>query len=166
MTSYAARWIDASLSYTRRYFWEQDIAESDDGTEPLNLKSSEDTGGAEMVDVYNNDDATPAATNYVLALTPVSPPGDNGVVPAPMRLHIVKPRPAPRSNGGTSTCAIGSRIRATVVDPFLLGSEAVGGASYALTTTENDGWRWTDTVLNSTRCRTIGRQALSHPGGV
>lgn len=132
--------VMATLTITRRYFWEGPETQ-------LDLASSEDGTPAGVVDVYNDDDATPAATNWIrIALADVA-----GVLPAPVKLRV-------KNDSGSSLSwrefylATWRSAGTTPDDPFLLGSEAADGATFAWSTTSEEvAWRWTPTILTDAR---------------
>lgn len=130
--------VNATMTFTRRWFWEGARVQ-------VSLESSEDNN-LTVVDVYGNDDASPAATNWFevesLATTPI---------PAPAEIHIT-------NDSGVSVDWREFFITNTVFsspatfDPFLLGSEAASGAYYTWSDTlEQVAWRWTPTILTDAR---------------
>lgn len=128
----------ATFNFARRYYWEGLRA-------PLTITSSEDSG-AETVDVYNDDDATVAATNYIL----ITPSPITGVLPTPVELYI-------KNDDGVSVdwreFYITNWVTPTIdiPDPFLLGSESAAATFAWSTAVEEAAWRWTPTILTDAR---------------
>jgi hypothetical protein len=142
--------VEASLLITRRYYWEANSETQ------LQLTSSETTTPATSATFYNNDDSVAAATNYVhIAAAQVT-----GSLPAPLRLRI--------TNTDSSFLSVRNVHIANTVfndpatfDPFLLGSEADGGAAVTWAVgTESLGWRWessgADGALTNARLADLG----------
>lgn len=124
--------VEAALIVTRRAFWEANSETQ------LSMTSSETGTPGTTVVLYNNDDATAAATNYInIAAAQVT-----GALPAPLRLRITN---AEVSAVGWQDFYIGNYVFADPenIDPFLLGSEAAGGATFAWATNTDDvAFRW------------------------
>lgn len=136
---------EAVLSITRRPFWEGARVQI------ATLTSSEDSTPAVVVDLYNNDDASASATNWINIPASDTPnQGVAGVLATPAEIKLT-------NDHGSDLDWREFYISNTVFsdpanfDPFLLGSEATGGASYALTTSEAVGWRWLPAVLTDSR---------------
>jgi hypothetical protein len=136
--------IEATLNITRRWFWEGP-------EEELSVESSEDAATTGGVTVYSNDDASSVATNWALLTVPA-----NDTLPAPIRLSI--------ANAQVTSVDYRELYVANTVfsdpanfDPFLLGSEALGGATFAWSTAvEEVAWRWTPAVLTDARLTDLG----------
>jgi hypothetical protein len=124
--------VEGALIVTRRFFWEANTETQ------LSMSSSETTTPATTVVLYNNDDATAAATNYIhIASTQVT-----GVLPAPLRLRITN---AEVSAVGWQDFYIANTVFCdpSNFDPFLLGSEAAGGATFNWATNSDEvAFRW------------------------
>lgn len=132
---------EAVLSITRRYFWESPR------TTILTLTSSEDSTPAAVVDVYGNDDAVAAATNWVN----IPAAAVTGVLPTPAEIKITNMVGAPAPDWREIFVTNTVFSDPANFDPFLLGSEATPAAAYTLTTSEAVGWTWTPTILTNAR---------------
>ena len=109
--------VELAIIWTRRNYWEASIENEvflSSGTQ------SERTGG---VDVYNNDNAS-SSTNWAnIASNRIA-----GVLPTPLRLRILNTSGsaiAPRNY----YIALNANSSPASMDCWLLGSEAIGGAS-------------------------------------
>lgn len=140
--------MDATLTFQRRYYFEYHGTGILTGYDPiaLMLTSTEDTL-ATSVDAYTSDGSDLVATNWVQ----IPSSQVTGVLPAPVKLRI-------KNDSGSSISWREFYIANTVFsdpltfDPFLQGSEAAGGATFAWSTTSEDvAWRWTPTVLTDAR---------------
>jgi hypothetical protein len=125
--------VEGVLTVRRRFYWEDNVEVA------LEMTSSETSSPAETVVLYNDDDATPAATNYIdIAGTELE-----GSLPTPLRLRITN---AEVSALGWQDFYIANTVFNTPAsfDPFLLGSEATGGATHAWATNpEEVAFTWT-----------------------
>lgn len=111
-----------SVMWTRRWFWE--------GAETQISLTASGTGSptTSAVTVYNNDDATAAATNWIgIASTQIV-----GTLPAPLKIEI---KQADASSRAWRDVYLANDAFAdpTGLDPFLLGSEATGGVTASWT---------------------------------
>ncbi len=112
--------VRATLHITRRYYWEGPETQ-------LKLTSSANsTPTTSPVTLYNNDDATATQTNWIgIASSQVT-----GVLPAPIKLKLTN---AELSALNYSEFFIANNVFSdpTGMDPFLLGTEAAGGATFS-----------------------------------
>lgn len=123
-----------SVMWTRRWFWE--------GAETQLALTASGTGTAttSAVTVYNNDDASASATNWIgIASTQVA-----GTLPAPLKIEI---KQADVTTRAWRDIYLANDVWAdpTGLDPFLLGSEATGGATVSWTGAvahTTDRWVW------------------------
>lgn len=124
-----------AIHWTRRHFWEGALTQ-------LSLTSSANgTPTTSAVTLYSNDDATPSQTNWIgIANTQVG-----GTLPAPLKLELAQGDATARA-WRTFYLANNVYSNPTAMDPFLLGSEAVGGAAASWTPSSDHSntlrWVW------------------------
>ena len=126
------------LHWTRRYYWEGSLTQ-------LELATSEDTTPTtDPVTLYNDDNATPEATNYIaIVSTQVT-----GALPAPIKLELIHAEATARDWYNFYLC---NEYFSPNMAAFYRGSQATGGASGAWTgASTHDAARWT-WDLNSTQ---------------
>lgn len=126
--------VMVSVMWTRRYYWEGPETQ-------LQLTSSANgTPTTGYVTVYNNDDANAATTNWMgIAAAQVG-----GTLPSPLKLEIVQADVTQRA-WRDIYLANDAFADPTGLAPFLLGSQASGGATVMWTgaiSHTTDRWVW------------------------
>jgi len=116
--------VQVAIHWTRRHFWEGALT-------AIALTSSADGSPVTTpVTLYSNDDATPAATNWIgIANTQIT-----GTLPAPIKLKLAQ---ADATGRAWRTFWLANNVYSdpTGMDPFLLGSEEDGGGASPETST-------------------------------